>query len=132
MKTSRYIASLLILLCPFLFCFVFDTFAGEEAMVAREWRGKTPAAKAEEYWSYMNEMGIKKILTIQGNLGVQVFKRSEGGITEFVVISFWRSREDIKKFAGEDIEKPHHLPRDAEFLIELPSSVKHYDVLMQH
>ena len=130
MKRSRYIASLLVLFCSFVFFFLFDTFAGETAMVAREWRGKTPDVKAEEYWNYMNEMGIKKILTIEGNLGVQVFKRSESGITEFVVISFWGSREDVKKFAGEDIEKPRHLPRDAEFLIELPSNVKHYDVVM--
>ncbi len=121
---------LLLLVLTVLFCIAFDSFAAESAMVAREWRGKTPAVKAEEYWNYINEMGIQKMLTIDGNLGIQVFKRSENGTTEFVVISFWRSREDIKKFAGEDIEKPRHMPRDAEFLIELPSSVKHYDVVM--
>jgi heme-degrading monooxygenase HmoA len=121
---------LLSLVLTFLFSFAIDTLSKEQAMVAREWRGKIPAMKADEYWDYVNEMGIKKILSIDGNLGVQVFRRSEGEITEFVVISFWRSREDIKKFAGENIEKPSHLPRDAEFLIELPSSVKHYDVVM--
>ena len=121
---------LFLLVFVILFCIALDSFADENSMVAREWRGKTPAAKAEEYWNYMNEMGIQKMLTIDGNLGIHVFKRSENGNTEFVVISFWRSREDIKKFAGEDIEKPRHLPRDAEFLIELPTSVKHYDVLM--
>ncbi|HEX8618399.1 MAG TPA: antibiotic biosynthesis monooxygenase, partial [Thermoanaerobaculia bacterium] len=46
----------------------------------------------------------------------------------FTVISYWETREAIKAYAGEDIEKPHHLPRDREMLLELPERVLHYDV----
>jgi heme-degrading monooxygenase HmoA len=55
-------------------------------------------------------------------------RRDEAGAVEFIVISYWRSRKAIEAFAGQDIEKPHHLPRDREFLLELPTRVLHYDV----
>ncbi len=98
-----------------------------KAAVAREWRGRVRAARAEEYYSYLRE-GIKKITATRGNLGVQIMRRGEGEAVEFVVISYWESREAIKAYAGEDIEKPRHLPKDREYLIELPTRVLHYDV----
>ena len=36
---------------------------------------------------------------------------------EFIVISYWRSLDEIKAYAGADIEKTHNLPRDSEFLL---------------
>ncbi|MGH8670059.1 MAG: hypothetical protein ACREUN_06340 [Burkholderiales bacterium] len=35
-----------------------------------------------------------------------------------------------RAYAGADIEKPHHLPKDAEYLLELPRQVRHLDVLV--
>ena len=96
-------------------------------VVAREWKGKVPPARADEYYRYLLE-GVAKLRAISGSLGVQVMRRNEGGAVEFVVISYWESREAIKAYAGQDIEKPHHLPKDREFLLELPTRVLHYDV----
>jgi heme-degrading monooxygenase HmoA len=101
-----------------------------KSLIARVWAGRTPASKADEYYSYLVEAGIKKIQAIKGNLGVQVFKRIDKDIAEFTVISYWESLDAIRKFAGDDIEKTHHLPRDAEYLLELPPTVKHYEVLL--
>jgi heme-degrading monooxygenase HmoA len=56
-------------------------------------------------------------------------RRNEAGAVEYVVISYWVSREAIKAYAGQDIEKPHHLPKDRELLLELPTRVLHYDVI---
>ena len=44
--------------------------------------------------------------------------------------SYWSSRDEIRAYAGDDIEKTHHLPRDPEYLLELPPFVRHYDVLL--
>jgi heme-degrading monooxygenase HmoA len=96
----------------------------KKARVARIWQGRTTAARADEYEKYLYENGIKKIARTKGNLGVQMMRHSEGGVVEFITISYWASRDDIKNYAGEDIEKPHHLARDAEFLLELPDAVK--------
>jgi hypothetical protein len=55
-------------------------------------------------------------------------RHSQGGVVEFITISYWGSRDDIKNYAGDDIEKPHHLARDPEFLLELPQAVKNCDL----
>jgi len=97
------------------------------AVVAREWRGRVAPAGAEEYHRYLLG-GVAKLRSVAGSLGVQVMRRDEAGAVEFTVISYWQSREAIKAYAGQDIEKPHHLPKDRELLLELPTRVLHYDV----
>ncbi|MDQ3281013.1 MAG: antibiotic biosynthesis monooxygenase [Acidobacteriota bacterium] len=96
-------------------------------IVAREWKGRVAPARADEYYAYLSE-GVKKMRTIPGYLGVEILRRDEPSAVGFTVISYWESREVIKAYAGEDIEKPHHLPRDREMLLELPERVLHYDV----
>ena len=72
--------------------------------------------------------GVSRFKSIPGNLGVDVMTRSREGVTEFIVISYWRSLDDIKAYAGADIEKTHNLPRDPEYLLELEPSVRHFSV----
>ncbi|MDX6290705.1 MAG: hypothetical protein QOH42_2504 [Blastocatellia bacterium] len=100
-----------------------------KTVVARMWHGRTATSKADEYYAYLKQEGIDKIEAIPGNLGAQVLRRTDGKATEFTVISYWDSREAIKKFAGDDIEKTHFLPKDPLYLLELEPRVKHFDVL---
>jgi hypothetical protein len=87
-----------------------------KTVVARMWHGRTLTSKADEYYVYLKEAGIDKIEAISGNLGAQVLRRTDGNTTEFTVISYWESRDAIKKFAGDDIEKTHPLPKDPQYL----------------
>ena len=102
----------------------------KEKLIAREWKGKVHKEKADEYASYLLREGVNKLAAIPGNLGVQMFRLDEGDTVEFTVISYWPSIEAIKRYAGESYQKPHHLPKDPEYLIELPQVVRHYDVLV--
>ena len=101
-----------------------------DPIVARRWQGRTREAIAEAYAAYHHEEGVKKLRATKGNLGVQVFREVRDGIASFITISYWGSREEIRAYAGADIEKPHHLARDAEYLLELPSTVRHFEVLV--
>lgn len=101
-----------------------------KVVIARIWHGRTRASKADEYYEYLKEAGIKKIQGIAGNLGVQVLRRTENEITEFTVISYWESFDAIRRFAGADVEKTHNLPKDPEYLLELEPKVKHYEVAL--
>ncbi|NWF62301.1 MAG: antibiotic biosynthesis monooxygenase [Fischerella sp.] len=107
-----------------------NTPSSTKKAIARIWHGRTLTSKADEYYAYLKEVGIKKIVSIPGNLGVQVFRRTNGNITEFTVISYWESRDAIREFAGNDIEKARYLPRDREYLLELEPNVKHFQVLL--
>ena len=106
-----------------------ETPPQSKKVVARMWHGRTLTAKADEYYAYLKHEGIDKIEAIEGNLGAQILRRTDGNDTEFTVISYWESRDAIKKFAGDDIEKTHFLPKDPQYLLELEPKVKHFDVL---
>jgi len=103
---------------------------GDKARVARVWQGRTREALAETYARYLHQEGVLKLRATKGNLGVQVFREVHDGVARFTTISYWSSRDEIKAYAGADIEKPHHLPKDAEYLLELPTHVRHLDILV--
>lgn len=73
---------------------------------------------------------IPKFTKIPGNRGYQMFRETIGDVTHFTVISYWRSRKDITAYAGSDIRKTHHLPRDAEFLINPEKEVRNYEIVV--
>lgn len=100
--------------------------AANGTKIARIFRGQTLTAKADEYERYITP-GIEKILATPGNQGVTVLRRAEGDRTEFLVISYWESIDAVKRFAGEDYQKPVLLPRDREYLTAEPS-VSHFEV----
>jgi heme-degrading monooxygenase HmoA len=102
----------------------------KQKLIAREWRGKVHKKDADEYASYLLREDVNKLAAIPGNLGVQMFRLDEGDTVEFTVISYWPSIEAIKRYAGESYQKPHHLPKDPEYLIELPQVVRHYEVIV--
>jgi heme-degrading monooxygenase HmoA len=97
--------------------------------VARLWHGRTTASMADEYAAHLYEEGVKKLRSTKGNLGVHVFRQIHEGIAEFITISYWESRDAIRGYAGEDIEKPRDLSKDPQYLLEIEPTVKHFDIL---
>ena len=90
--------------------------------IARIWRGRVPAAKADAYARYNYQHGIRPLE--EKALGVQSLREDRDGESEFVTISYWESVEVMARFTGGDPRRIHHLERDPEFLIELPQSVQ--------
>jgi heme-degrading monooxygenase HmoA len=98
--------------------------------IARIWRGRTRRERADEYEAYNYEVGIKPL--IEKALGVQTFREDRGEETEFMTISYWESVEAMGAFTGHGPTAIHHLPRDAEFLVELPKEVQVLRLLKSH
>lgn len=98
--------------------------------IARIWRGRTRRERADEYEAYSYEVGIKPL--IQKALGVQYLREDRETETEFVTVSYWESVEAMSRFAGSDPTRVHHLPRDAEFLIEIPDRVQILAIRASH
>jgi hypothetical protein len=99
---------------------------GTHPRIARIWRGRTTAARADEYAGYLYEHGIKPLE--KKALGVLLLREDRKDESEFVTISYWESVEAMARFAGSDPRRIHHLERDAEFLIELPKAVQILDI----
>ena len=90
--------------------------------IARIWRGRVKRGRADEYQAYNYEFGVKPL--IEKALGVQAMREDGETESEFVTISYWENVEAMSRFTGGDPTRIHHLPRDAEFLVELPQSVQ--------
>lgn len=105
--------------------------ASKRPLIARYWHGAVPAAKGDAYTQYLRRTGVKECRATPGNRGVEVLRRTVGGETHFVFISYWDSMDAIRTFAGTDVEQAHYYPEDRDYLLELEPTVTHYEVLEQ-
>lgn len=94
----------------------------QQARYARIWRGRTRRERADEYERYNYEVGIRPLLSTA--LAVQTLREDRADETEFVTISYWPDVESMARFTGRDPRAIHHLPRDPEFLVELPREIQ--------
>jgi len=106
------------------------SFGAKQPTIARIWRGRTTRERADEYEAYNYDVGIKPL--IEKALGVQTLREDRENDTEFMTISYWESVEAMRAFTGGDPTRIHHLARDAEFLIELPTEVQILRLLKSH
>lgn len=98
-------------------------------MILRRWRGVIRTAEREAYRAYIAGTGGNDYASTPGNLGWQMLFRDLGdGTSEVVTMSWWRSLDDIRAFAGADIEVARYYPEDDRFLLERPYGVEHSDV----
>jgi len=94
-------------------------------MITRIWHGKTKAAHADEYLQFVIDTGVPDYKSTEGNLGVEILRRIDGGECHFWTVTKWDSYESIKKFAGGDIDKAKYYPEDKNYLLEFESNVIH-------
>ena len=101
----------------------------DRPLVARVWHGATPASQGDAYAAYLEETGVKDCRGTPGNRGVQVLRRTMGGETHFLFISFWESMGAIRSFAGVDVDQARYYPEDRKYLLALEPTVSHYEVV---
>ena len=97
-------------------------------MIARIWFGRTKAEDYDAYLAYLEESGVTELKRTPGNRGVMVLRRRQGDEAEFGVLSFWASLEDVKAFAGEDVDEARYFPDDERYLLEYTPRLKHFEV----
>lgn len=97
-------------------------------MVARIWKGAVRSEDGDEYAQYIRETGFSEYAGTAGNRGAWMLRRDKGEVTEFVTFSLWDSRDSIRAFAGDDIDKAVFYPEDDRFLVERDDRVAHYEV----
>ena len=101
-------------------------------MIARVWEGVVRKEKAEGYGAYLagSEHGVADYQRIPGNRGVLLLRRAEGDRVRFLLVSLWDSADAIAAYAGPDIEKAQYFSYDRECLVDPPTTVAHYEVMV--
>lgn len=97
--------------------------------ILRIWRGATARERGDAYVDYLNETGLRDYRKTQGNLGAMLLRRDDGELARFTTLSLWSSLDDIRAFAGEDVERARFYPADDDFLLEREERVEHLEVV---
>ncbi|MGZ8647877.1 MAG: hypothetical protein ACXW08_04480 [Solirubrobacteraceae bacterium] len=97
--------------------------------ILRIWRGATARERGDEYVDYLNETGLRDYRETQGNLGAMLLRRDDGEFARFTTLSLWSSLDDIRAFAGDDVERARFYPADDDFLLEREERVEHLEVV---
>ena len=100
-------------------------------MIARIWHGRVPASKAKAYREFTISRAIPDYQSVEGNISVHILEQTEGDITHFMTLTFWKDLQAIKAFAGEDAAAAKYYPEDKDFLLEFEPTVVHYEVVGQ-
>ena len=95
--------------------------------ITRIWHGRTRAADAEVYKTFVEETGLADYKSIPGNLSVRLLRRLDGEYCHFLTVTEWESWESIKGFAGEDFQLAKYYPGDEKYLLEFEKHVTHYE-----
>jgi hypothetical protein len=92
------------------------------------WHGRVPVSKSDQYLKLMQTIAIPDDKSTPGNRGAFALREIQGDAAHFVIPTFWKSREAIARFAGNNIESANYSDFDRDFLLELEASGKHYEL----
>ena len=98
-------------------------------MISRMWHGRVSTSKARAYREFLNSRAIPDYQSVNGNISVHILERTEGEVTHFITLTFWKDMESVKAFAGEGVEIAKYYPEDKNFLLEFEPTVVHYEVV---
>ncbi|NEQ46587.1 MAG: antibiotic biosynthesis monooxygenase [Leptolyngbya sp. SIOISBB] len=97
-------------------------------MIAREWKATCPKEYKKGFIEYLYKTGVKETSETEGFLGAQIFKRELDDEVEITLLTYWKSLECIKAFAGEDIHVAKLYPEDDNYKLKPDTHVNHYEV----
>lgn len=98
-------------------------------MIARMWRGRTDRARADAYEDFLRRTAYPDYGGVPGNRGWHLLRLDEDGQVEFVFVSYWDDFDAVRRYAGDEPDRPKYYPEDLAALIELPQRVQHYTVV---
>ena len=98
-------------------------------MIMRMWRGLVATDKAAEYVEVVRRTGFDDYRATSGNVDAQLLTRDLGdGRTEIMTLSWWSELDNIRAFAGENIEVAQYYPEDDDYLLDRDPGVRHFVV----
>jgi hypothetical protein len=98
-------------------------------MIERHWKGICKASHAAEYHVHLLNDTLKQLSAINGFKELRILRRDISNGVAFLVITTWGNIENIKDFAGHDIERAVVPPPVQEMMIAYDDRVIHYEAL---
>jgi heme-degrading monooxygenase HmoA len=96
-------------------------------MITRMWRGWTRAAEADRYERHYRSEVMDTLRQVPGYRGARLLRRTVGGETEFVSLTFFDDLDAVRSFAGADYATAVVAGEAREVLIRFDERVGHYE-----
>jgi heme-degrading monooxygenase HmoA len=100
-------------------------------MIARVWSATTTAAQAPAYAEHLRNHVLPSLRAVDGYAGAMLLERPAGDAVEVVVVTYWRSLDAIRGFAGADLEAAVVAGEAAALLTRFDRRVRHYEVALR-
>ena len=100
-------------------------------MIARIWSARATPARAPAYADHLRSHVLPMLRAVDGYAGAMLLQRDASAAVEIVVITWWRSLEAIRAFAGTDIDAAVVADEAASLLTRFDRRARHYTVEMQ-
>ncbi|RNC87087.1 MAG: antibiotic biosynthesis monooxygenase [Winogradskyella sp.] len=97
-------------------------------MIARVWQGKTRLEHSDIYTKIIEERDMPNYRKTHGFVKLSFLKRSDDEFTYFKLLTYWSDLDAITNFTGPNYDEPKFYDDDAQYLVDFPGSVSHYEV----
>jgi len=99
-------------------------------MIARFWSAQTKPAQAPAYASHLKSHVLPTLRKLDGYSGAMLLERPAADEVEIIVITFWRSVDSIRGFAGDDAETAVVADEAVSLLTQFDRRARHYEVVV--
>lgn len=100
-------------------------------MIARVWSAQTTHVQASDYVEHLKSQVLPRVRTMDGFAEAMLLQRAIPSGIEILVITFWRSVDAIRDFAGDDVEEAVVADEAAALLTQFDRRVRHYEVAVK-
>ena len=98
-------------------------------MIVRTWTGRTARENAEIYGAFLERTAFPDYGDVPGNRGWLLLRRDDGDAVAFTLVSFWDSMDAVRRYAGEQAERPKYYSEDEKYLLELPPAAELHETV---
>ncbi len=99
-------------------------------MIARFWSAQAKPAQAPAYADHLKRHVLPILKKVDGYSGAMLLERPGFEEVEIIVVTFWRSLDSIRGFAGDDAETAVVADEAASLLTEFDRRARHYEVVV--
>ena len=100
-------------------------------MIARFWSARATAAGARAYAGHLRTHVLPAVKQVDGYAGAVLLEREVSAAVEILVITWWRSLDAIRRFAGPDPEEAVVADAAAALLTTFDRRVRHYELVVK-
>jgi heme-degrading monooxygenase HmoA len=100
-------------------------------VIARAWSAQARPERAPAYAAHLREHVLPALRRLEGYAGAELLEREVSGSIEITVLTYWRSLDSIRAFAGADIESAVVADEAAAVLTSFDRHVRHYEVVVE-